>query len=266
MPTVDTGRGRIAYDIQGSGSPLVMSPGLGGSRHAWSKVAPLLARRHTVITYDHVGTGESGRRAAPHDVGAMAEDVVGLLQALTVGPVDFVGHALGAAIGLELAGRARWPVKRLVLAAGFAAPDPYMRRCLELRKGILERQGVEAFCAAAPLFLFPGWWINENADTVDAKIREAVANFPGHDIALARSDGLLSFSAESHLAVIDQPTLVIASANDGFTSSRTSHRLSERMKQAGFVQMPDGGHVAAELFPDAFADLVLEFLGRGNTA
>lgn len=266
MPVATTSRGPIAYDVAGSGPAIVMSAGLGGARQAWSHVVPRLARRHTVVTYDHVGTGGSGRRESPHDVATMAEDVTALLRVLALGEIDFVGHALGAAIGLELASRSLWPVRRLVLASGFSAPDAYMRRCLALRKGILARQGVEAFCAATPLFLFPGWWINENADQLDAKTRQAVAGFPGNDIVLARIDGLLSFDVESRLAGIDQPTLVIASANDGFTASATSRRLSEQMTHAEFALMPDGGHVAAELFPDEFADLVLGFLGRGKAA
>ena len=259
MPLMETDRGRIAYEVRGSGPPLILSSGLGGSSHSWSLVAPLLARRHTIITYDQVGTGESERRLAPHNVTAMADDVVALLRALGVGPVDFVGHALGAAIGLTLTGRNLWPVERMVLAAGFAAPDAYMRHCLELRKGILACQGIEAFCAATPLFLFPGWWINANADGLQARAQAAVAAFPGREITLARMDGLLAFDATCELATIHQPTLVIASANDGFTAPTTSQTLAKGLANAVFATVPDGGHVTHELFPDQFARLVLDF-------
>ncbi len=260
MPVATTKRGPIAYDIVGNGPAMVMSSGLGGIRQAWAHVIPLLAAKHTVVTYDHVGTGESGRRTTSHDVTSMAQDVSELLRVLGLGEIDFVGHALGAAIGLDLASRSLWPIRRLVLASGFSASDTYMRRCLELRKGILAHQGIEAFCAATPLFLFPGWWINANADQLDAKARQAIAAFPGHEITLARIAGLLEFDATDRLHRIQQPALIIAAANDGFTAPSTSQKLAAELPLGAFMTMRDGAHMVAELLPEDFAQLVSDFL------
>jgi aminoacrylate hydrolase len=60
MPNfLDRPDGRLAYDINGSGPPLLLVTGLGGSRRYWANVVPALAREFTVITHDHMGIGDS---------------------------------------------------------------------------------------------------------------------------------------------------------------------------------------------------------------
>ncbi|HUQ17414.1 MAG TPA: hypothetical protein VM070_06475, partial [Candidatus Saccharimonadales bacterium] len=60
MPSLAVGGQRIAYEVRGSGDPLLLVAGTGYPGSTWSPelLAPLAAA-HTVITFDHRGTGDS---------------------------------------------------------------------------------------------------------------------------------------------------------------------------------------------------------------
>jgi len=67
---LDLPDGRVAYEVNGSGPPLLLVTGLGGSRRYWANVVPALAREFTVITHDHMGVGDSqGKRTFRPDDG-----------------------------------------------------------------------------------------------------------------------------------------------------------------------------------------------------
>jgi len=50
---------RLAYDVEGTGEPLLMIQGLGYGRRGWGPAPALLARRFQVVTPDNRGFGDS---------------------------------------------------------------------------------------------------------------------------------------------------------------------------------------------------------------
>ncbi len=96
-----------AYTRTGSGDPLVLLHGIGGSRQAWDPVIGSLAERFDVIAVDLPGFGESEPEPAGIEPlpSVLAADVAGLLDELGVtAPPNVVGNSLGGWVALELAG------------------------------------------------------------------------------------------------------------------------------------------------------------------
>jgi pimeloyl-ACP methyl ester carboxylesterase len=48
---------RLAYDVAGSGEPVLLVQGLGYGRSGWGPAPGLLVRRFQVVTYDSRGFG-----------------------------------------------------------------------------------------------------------------------------------------------------------------------------------------------------------------
>ena len=97
---VPVGGGRIYYEVEGSGHPLLLIHcGLGNLRQ-WDPHVPLFAERYRVIRYDTRGFG----RTETDDVEfTNVADAVAVLDHVGAGPAYVLGHSRGGMIGLDLA-------------------------------------------------------------------------------------------------------------------------------------------------------------------
>jgi haloacetate dehalogenase len=92
----------------GSGPPLVLLHGFPQTHLMWRDVAPLLARRFTVICPDLRGYGRSGCPTsrpdhAPYAKRAMAQDVVCVMEQLGFSRFSVAGHDRGGRVAYRLA-------------------------------------------------------------------------------------------------------------------------------------------------------------------
>ncbi|MFV2115830.1 alpha/beta fold hydrolase [Micromonospora sp. LOL_025] len=108
LERIDVGEVRLRVRHGGSGPPVVLLHGHPRTHATWHRVAPLLAREHTVICPDLRGYGGSSK--PPSDPGhtayakrAMARDVVGLLDALGHDRAAVVGHDRGCYVAMRTA-------------------------------------------------------------------------------------------------------------------------------------------------------------------
>jgi len=107
--------GSLAYTVAGSGPPLLLVHGLGGSRQTWRHLLPLLATQNTVIAVDLPGHGESDAPAGDYSLGAHAAALRDVLVALGHSRASIVGHSLGGGIALQFAYQFPERTERLLL-------------------------------------------------------------------------------------------------------------------------------------------------------
>jgi haloacetate dehalogenase len=98
----------IHYVLGGSGPPLLLLHGFPQCLALWAQVAPLLARRFTVVCADLRGYGNSSKpdELADHSnysFRAMADDQVALMHQLGFGSFAVVGHDRGGRTGHRMA-------------------------------------------------------------------------------------------------------------------------------------------------------------------
>lgn len=83
--------------------PMLFAHGFGCDQSMWRHVAPALADRYRVITFDFVGAGGSDRSAWDAEryssLQGYADDVVDLVRELDLRDTIFVGHSVSAMIG-----------------------------------------------------------------------------------------------------------------------------------------------------------------------
>jgi 3-oxoadipate enol-lactonase len=113
---IETGGIRLACRTWGppGAPPLVLLHGLGEGAADWDTVAPAFAPRWRVYAPDLRGHGLSDR-PGEYSVELMSEDVLGFLDALTLGRVDLIGHSMGGLVACLLAGDHPERVGRLIL-------------------------------------------------------------------------------------------------------------------------------------------------------
>jgi haloacetate dehalogenase len=113
----------------GSGPPVLLLHGFPQSHVMWHRIAPELAREHTVVAADLRGYGDSGRpESGPDHAGysfrAMAGDQVALMEALGFDRFAVVGHDRGARVTHRMALDHPDRVQRLALLD--ILPTPYV--------------------------------------------------------------------------------------------------------------------------------------------
>ncbi len=129
--TVRTAAGpglKLAYDVEGSGPPVLLIMGLGVNRAGWELQVSDWQQVGTCIRFDNRGSGESDTPPGPYGTAQMADDAVALLDTLGVGRAHVVGISMGGMIAQRLALRNPERVRSLTLLAthggGLAAAPP----------------------------------------------------------------------------------------------------------------------------------------------
>jgi len=107
---------KLHYVEGGKGTPVLLIPGWLQTWYAWHTIMPVLALNgHRVITVDPPGMGSSDRRWNGYDTGTVGTDLDGLMQQISPGPYNVMGHDIGMWIGYAMTADHPKSVSRLVL-------------------------------------------------------------------------------------------------------------------------------------------------------
>lgn len=217
---------RLAYDEVGDPAHpvVVLLHALGEQRSTWGTVAPLLCGQHHVLSLDLRGHGDSEWPGA-YSFQLMADDVLGALEVLGHSRVTLIGHSMGAVICYLIAVQRPDLVERLVVED---APPPYERdRPLPVRDG--------------------------EAVGFDWAVVPAV-------VGLVNQGDPQTWAA---LPTIAAPTLVVGGGPDSTIPQDLLAEVARLVPRSALVTIPVGHHVHAAR-PEQFAQVVLEWLGRGQ--
>jgi len=120
--------GAVHYiDFGGSGRPVVMVHGLGGSALNWMAVGPQIAKSHRALALDLAGFGQTPLFGRAATVGANAELVHEFVAKVAGEPAILVGNSMGGHIAILEAANHPDSVRACVLVDP-AIPGPHMRR------------------------------------------------------------------------------------------------------------------------------------------
>jgi aminoacrylate hydrolase len=247
----------IYYEVHGRGTPIVLSAGMGGSGSFWEPQLAALAERHQVILYDHVGTGRSAH--GERSVAGMADDIAVVLDHAGMEAAHLVGHAIGGIVGLELATRQPERLRSLVVVNGWGRADPFLRRCFEVRKQLLNEVGPLAYVRAQPLFLYPPQWISENIAHLEAEEQRILKAFPPVETMNQRIDMFMAFGAGERLSSIRVPTLLASARDDALVPAYLTRQLAAAIPQARVHEVGWGAHAFTVVTPNVFNDALLGF-------
>lgn len=249
----------------GEGPPLILLHGLFGSNENLGNVARELVGSFTVYGLDLRNHGRS-----PHgdrmDYATMAGDVLDTLDANGLDSVAVLGHSLGGKTAMELALSASDRVQRLIVAD--IAPVAYDRRhdrelealhSLDLATIGSRRDADEALADSIPnpavrQFLLKNLARGETGFRWRIPLETIYREYA--DIA----------AAPASTGPYDGPALFIRGGNSNYVSDDDEPVIRERFTNARIETIPGANHWVHVDAPDAFLDLVREFLGNDGTA
>ena len=93
---------RLHYNVFGDGEPIVILHGLFGSSRNWQSIAKILSEDYRVITPDLRNHGRSAHTDTMN-YSEMAEDVLDLMDDLSLDNVSLIGHSMGGKVAMVFA-------------------------------------------------------------------------------------------------------------------------------------------------------------------
>jgi 3-oxoadipate enol-lactonase len=250
----------INYELSGKegAQVVVLSHSLSCSFLMWNLQMDALNPYFQVLRYDIRGHGSTDAPSGAYALELLAQDVIGLLDALDMDRVHFVGLSLGGMIGQSLALNNPGRLKSLSLCDTTAfvpaeAQPLWQERMDEARKksmGALLEQTMERW--------FTPSFLRQNSRMV-ALIRAQLLATPVSGY-IGCAEAIRKLNYLDRLSEIRMPTLIMVGAEDPGTPVSASEAMHNRISNSRLVILPSARHLSNVEQADAFNAALLKFL------
>ncbi len=246
---------RLAFEMHGSGTPLVLLHGYPLSRVIWHPLLPFLSEVRVILP-DVRGFGES--QAAPPGFGidALAADVYALLDHLQIEQTFLAGHSMGGYIALAFARLYPQRVKGLALIASQAAADTPERRAARLETAErIAREGVGFVAENMSQALTPREALRPTLYTLISQQNPQALIGALHAMA-QRPDALSMLQASTF------PLLLIHGQADTLIPIARAHEIQAAVPRARLIELPGVGHMPMMEEPERTAQAIQMWIGK----
>ena len=237
----------------GAGPDVLLIAGAGDPIEVWQFQLDGLADRYRMTAFDNRGVGRTRMPEDPVTIEAMADDAVGVLDALGITAAHVAGYSGGSVIAQELALRHPGRVRSLVLQSTWAAMDTYYRSWVRFVQWLVD-------AAPSPRAFLEGFYLDiytpraYEDGTVAALIDDALA-FPHQQAAedLKRFlDPLPGHDTTDRLPRITAPTLVLSGGADPGARPGLGKVVADAIPGALFEVQEGQSHQPFQEIPDTW--------------
>lgn len=233
---------RIRYMEAGDGAPLVHLHGAGGLR--LTPGHELLRRHFRVIAFEMPGFGASAENTRTRDMPQMAATMARAIDALGLDEFSLIGTSFGGKTALWLALQQPQLVRALVLEA----PAAIRPEGAEPPSGPPEEMARRLFAHPERVGPIPA---------PDPAVRAKTARLVGRLRGPNRDPDL-----ENRLPSLAIPTLILFGTVDRVIPPEMGRFYKELLPNSNLVFVYDAGHAISTDRPEAFAEVVADFVER----
>jgi proline iminopeptidase len=285
----ETSAGRIYFETEGEGPAVFVVPGGPGVGHAhYHPWFSRLAENHSVVYFDHLGTGRSERLAdlALYTIALYADAIEGLRAHLGLEQISLVGLSFGGMPAIEYALRHGDRLDRVVLSNAQLSARTWQEGNIdnlnhEVRSQhpeawaeilALRREGILSLDPRYQELLEPAvaemeWFDPAHAPALERDPAEGFElavyeSFVGPDPEWEVTGTMASFDPTESLGGLETPTLVITGRHDRVTPPRIAAVIAAALPAASaeLVVFERSAHRPWAEEPDAYFDCVEAFL------
>ncbi len=237
---------------------VVLSHSLGSDMAMWNPQIGPLKSIYGVLRYDTRGHGGSDAPKGAYTLDQLGEDAIGLLDALSVDAVHWVGLSMGGMIGQYMALNHPDRLRSLALCDTAAAIPPEAQPVWEERLRTVRKAGMQGLVDATLERWFTSPYLSQNPPEVKL-IREhfLATPVPGY---MGCSEAIRGLHYLERLSEIRLPTLIMVGEEDEGTPVAASRAMHERIPDSRLVVLPSSAHLSNLEQTDAFNEALMEFL------
>jgi 3-oxoadipate enol-lactonase len=235
-------------------APVVMlSHSLGSNLHMWDPQMAALEGRFRVLRYDTRGHGGSDVPEGAYTLEQLVADAAGLLDALDIEKVHFVGLSMGGMIAQGFALSHSERLGRLVLCDTSAFMPPEAQSIIQDRIDTVRKEGVSALVDSTLARWFTADYMSKKGPGIETIRNIFLSSSPAGYIGCTEAIRRLNYLGD--LARIQRPTLIMVGENDPGTPVAASQAIHERIAGSKLVILPSASHLGnieqARLFNSA---------------
>ncbi len=254
----------IAYDVMGSGPPLVLVHGFPSNSYIWRGVAPRLAKTHTVYVYDLPGQGSSEKRDGM-DVSdpRQAKVLKGLLDFWALERPAVALHDIGNTYGMLAYHFEDCRFERVALISAAMMNPCVTASTLHAQKYIEAYRTMPYplydLIASARIRSTTYKPLSQEAFEAYLKPWRGPEGQAAWYNRVAQIDERHIAKLEAKLGPMDIPVRIIWGTEDTWIPADQAERLKSYITNAEIRLVKDGGHFLMEDAPEEVADLLVEF-------
>ncbi len=254
-------RARLYYELAGAEAdePVVFIHGFSLDSRMWDDQFEVFAKRYRVLRYDVRGFGRSSLPTTePY---SQVDDLLALLNHFQLTRAHIIGLSMGGGLALDFALTHPAATRSLTLVdaalGGFAWSKDWGT------PGALARSaGVEA---AKRAWLTGELFAPANEQpAVAARLEAMVRDYSGYHWLNQDPGRWADLPAERPLEQVRAPTLILVGERDVPDFHRIAETIAARAPNARQVTLPGVGHMCNMEAPQAFNEVVLNFLAAIN--
>jgi len=247
----------LPYDESGTGgAPVVLLHAGVADRSMWTELLPhLAASGYRAIAMDLPGFGEAELGEDPAYLGVLnTMDALGLEQAF------LVGNSFGGGVALRVAAVAPERVAGLVLVSTPPIrldPSPELQAAWDAEDAALERGEIDAAVDA----VVKAWVLPDAAEALRERVARMQRRAFERQLGAEDADGPDPLEADpTALGRVVSPVLIAAGELDMPDFRAARQPLAQLFQHAEILTIPNAGHLAPIEQPEAFRQVLLDYL------
>jgi len=257
---INTNGININYELTGKeGAPVVMlSHSLACSLVMWQPQMGVLESAFQVLHFDTRGHGESDAPEGAYSLEELTADAVGLLDALNIATVHFVGLSMGGMIGQCLALDYTDRLKSLALCDTAASMPEESQPIWQQRIDAADQTGMAGQVDGTLERWFRPEYLQLNPPEVEMIRRQILATPVAGYVGCCEAIRRLKYL--DRLSEIKLSTLIMVGEEDPGTPVAASEAMHARISGSELVVLPSARHLSNIEQAEAFNNALMDFL------
>lgn len=237
---------------------VMMAHAMGTSHRLWDWQVAALSDRYRLLRYDWRGHGDTGAPEGPYTLTQFVDDAIGLMDALSLDRVHWVGISTGGMIGQGIGIHHPHRLRTLSLCNTTSASNPWYRNWVAERQAVVKERGMDPVWDMTKRLWFTDNFVDDESDAYHAVrnvfVRTPVSGYLGGTSAVAD----LAYQDDLHRITL--PTQIIAAGADPATPVEQSVAIHERIKESTLAVIDGQRHFSNVEVPVEFNRLLRDGL------
>lgn len=273
MAKVKVGDINLSYEVVGEGPPLVIVNGGGASVAQMKEIGAndqkILAAGYKLIRFDNRGISPTDAPPPPYTINQMADDTIGLLDYLNLGPYNIMGESMGGLITQTVALKRPDLVSSAIFIAGIGNSPVFAKIFSQAHLDFLENTDIPTSILKALMLIIsiPQYqWDNDDIVSQTLEVLSGFISVSANQNILGHSTASCHWMKEDHmneLADLKVPVLAIANEFDIFFPPSFVQKAVSKIPNAEYVEIKGSPHISMNPEDrEKIISTVLDFLSR----